>query len=139
MRVLAIALAVALLLAGCKKNHQSSVVQTNKEEPPAPGIAWTSPAHDETGVALDVVVTVTFTEDMNPATFTTTSFTVSPSGGPPLAGAVAYIAGSHQAQFTPAAPLLPFTTYIVHLTTFIQTAKGVSLGVGQFWSFKTGP
>src|SRR5580704_11842362 len=75
----------------------------------APIVASTIPANGATGVPISQVVSATFSEAMNPATITTTTFTLAGPGGTAVAGSVTYT--GLVASFTPSAPLAYNTTY----------------------------
>jgi methionine-rich copper-binding protein CopC len=98
----------------------------------APTVASTSPASDETDVAVDTVVTATFSEAMDESTITTSSFSLDG-----VSGSVSYNSGSYTATFTPDADLDYNTTYTATLTTAITDAAGNPLGATYSWSFTT--
>jgi hypothetical protein len=70
-----------------------------------PTVTATNPAAGAEGVLADVVVTATFSEEMDAATITESSFLVR-SGVTPVAGAVAWNAATNTAGFTPAASVV---------------------------------
>lgn len=75
------------------------------------------------GVPSNTAISATFSEDMNPASITASSFTLSGPGLTPVAGAaipVTYTVGSRTATFTPAAALTVGTTYTA-------TIKGIGI------------
>lgn len=101
----------------------------------APTVSSTSPADLDTGVALNSNVTATFSEGMDPATITATTFTLM-QGTTAVAGAVTY-AGS-VATFTPASNLSASTTYTATITTGVNDLAGNALAANKTWSFTTG-
>jgi hypothetical protein len=140
VRILAIAVVVSFLAAGCKQKHSSSGVSTNGDEPVyRPDIEYESPIPDETGVLLTAVVMVRFSDDMDPVTITTSSFLVRDGGGTPIAGTIGYAPATKTATFTPTALLMPSMKYTAELAAYIQNTSGVSLGVGHAWQFTTAP
>jgi hypothetical protein len=74
---------------------------------------------------------------MNPATINATTFTLTgPSGSVP--GAVAYIAATNVATFTPDPPgLAVSTTYTATITTGAEDAFGNHLAADKVWTFTT--
>ncbi len=71
-----------------------------------PVVSSTSPADGATGVSIGTQVVAIFSEAMDPATITTTTFTLNG-----VAAAVAYNDTTNTATLTPAAPLANATTY----------------------------
>jgi len=110
---------------------------TTSSTPCAPPVVLSvTPPNLATGICPSTVVTATFSEAMNPASITTTTFTVT-SGTPPVAvvGVVTY-AGS-TATFTPIGPLALNTVYTATITTGATDAFGDTLGSNFVWSFTT--
>jgi hypothetical protein len=101
----------------------------------APIVASTIPANGATGVPISQVVTATFNEAMNPATITTTTFTLAGPGGTAVAGSVTYT--GLVASFTPSAPLAYNTTYTATITTGVTNTIGVEPVSNYVWSFTT--
>ncbi|MGA8501551.1 MAG: Ig-like domain-containing protein, partial [Candidatus Sulfotelmatobacter sp.] len=81
------------------------------------------------------VVTATFSEAMNPATISATTFTLTGPGTTAVAGAVSY-AGS-TATFTPSSALALNTVYTATITTGAQDPSGNALAANFVWSFTT--
>ena len=116
-----------------------------------PGVTLTVPTTTTPGptggVATNTAITAVFTEELAPATVTTTSFTVTcPAPCVPPTGVVTYAPGTRTATFTPSAALAAGTTYTVTLTTLITDLSGNALGGNQgalpaasnyVWSFTT--
>lgn len=116
-----------------------------------PGVTLTVPATatpgPTTGVATNSAITAVFTEDMAPATITSTNFTVtcaSPCVTP--TGTVSYAASSRTAVFTPASALAADSTYTGTVTTGATDLAGNALGGNQgafpaasnhMWTFTT--
>jgi hypothetical protein len=93
-----------------------------------PTVASTSPTNGATGVAVDTVVTGTFSEAMNASTITTSSFTLR-RGTTSVSGSVSYNAGTYTATFDPAADLAYDTTYTARLSTAVTDAAVLNLAV----------
>jgi 5-enolpyruvylshikimate-3-phosphate synthase len=76
-------------------------------------VASVSPANSATLVPINTVITVQFTKRVDPLTVSTSTFTVTPSGGTAIAGSVVVSADFLSATFTPSAPLLNNKVYSV--------------------------
>ncbi len=81
-----------------------------------PELVSTSPADATTNVPLNQTASATFSEAMNPLTFTTATFTLTGANGTQVAGTVSYDAINFIATFTPAAALTASTTYTATVT-----------------------
>jgi hypothetical protein len=102
-----------------------------------PTVISTAPLGGATGVATNAYASATFSEAMNGATLTTSSFTLtSGAGAIPVPGTVTYSAGT--ATFWPAAHFANGTTYTATITTGATSAASVPLAAKYTWSFTTG-
>ncbi|MDI1254344.1 ice-binding family protein [Thermomonas sp.] len=103
-----------------------------------PTVIAVTPAN---GACLQTEVGATFSEPMNPATISTTTFTLQLTG-PPLGtavvGAVAYDLPTRVATFTPAAALQASTSYTATITTGAKDITGNALAANRTWTFVTG-
>ena len=103
----------------------------------APTVQSTIPAHTATLVPLNQEVSATFSEEMEPQTVNTTSFTLK-AGLVAVPGSVAYAGNS--ATFTPTSPLLPNTTYTAEVTNAAMDLSAIALIAGATpnpWTFTT--
>ena len=76
-----------------------------------PTVVLTVPAPAAAGVPINTRITAVFSEDMNPATLTAASFTLTNTTlAAPVAGSVSYSAASRTATFTPTAATLAATS-----------------------------
>lgn len=100
-----------------------------------PTVSSTSPANNATGVAVNLAITATFSESMDAATITTSTFTLI-QGTMPIAGAVTY--SGTTATFTPTSSLSYSTTYTATITTGAKDAAGNAMVSNYSWSFTTG-
>ncbi|MEO6253190.1 MAG: Ig-like domain-containing protein, partial [Ferruginibacter sp.] len=123
------ALSLAAFLGGCKKDDFVQV------DGVCPIVLSTDPANLETGVALNKIITVTFNEEMNPATITQASIIIQ-AGTAAVLGTVTY--NGFTATFTPAAPLAINTTYTGTVTTAVKDKNGNALQADYVWTFSTG-
>ena len=105
---------------------------------PAPPPVSVTPPSSATGICPNTVITVTYAQAMNPATITTTDFTVVSSGGTVVAGSVTHDAANKVFTFTPTAALSLSTAYTVKITTAAQDAFGNAMASNYSWTFTTG-
>jgi len=99
----------------------------------APTVSGPFPASGETSVAVDTVVTATFSERMDESTITTSSFTLDG-----VAGSVSYDFGTYTATFTPDADLTDDTIYTATLSTAVTDVAGNAIAAEYSWNFTTG-
>ena len=100
-----------------------------------PTVISTDPANNATGVALNKIITATFSEEMDPSTITTTTFTLK-QGTIPVSGTVTYTGTT--AAFRPASNLTASTAYTATITTGARDLGSNSLASDHIWSFTTG-
>jgi Ice-binding-like/Bacterial Ig-like domain len=100
-----------------------------------PTVVSTVPAAGATAVAVNTLVSATFSEAMNPTTITGTTFTLTGPGITPVPGAVTY-AGS-TATFTPTAALAGGTLFTATITTGAEDPTGNALAANFVWTFTT--
>ncbi|MGD0581346.1 MAG: ice-binding family protein [Bacteroidales bacterium] len=127
-----LAIVLVVLIAGCKKDDYVGIVGV------CPAVILTSPADAASGIPLDMIVTATFNEVMNPVTITQESFTVglSAKGMEALAGTVSYTGTT--ASFTPSSALLPNTNYTGTITASVKDLMGNAIQTDYVWNFSTG-
>ena len=105
-----------------------------------PTVTTTSPVSGATGVNPANPVTATFSEAMNPATVTTTTFELR-NGVTLVPASVTYNAGNNTATLTPGSTLAANTIYAATVKGGTNGAKdlaGNPLAVDRTWSFTTG-
>ncbi len=102
-----------------------------------PTVLSTEPLLGATDVPLNASVRAVFSEPMDAASLSETTFTVT-SGEPPtvVSGTVLY--SSTTAVFWPRARLLSHTVFTGTITTGALSARGVSLAADHVWTFTTG-
>lgn len=122
-----LATASVVLFIGCKKDTYQKIDSI------CPIVLSTDPANGATGVPLGQVITVTFNEEMNPATITNESFIISGSVVP---GTITY--SGNTATFTPTSPLITNHTYSGRITTAVKDLMGNRLLQDYIWTFSTG-
>jgi hypothetical protein len=96
------------------------------------------PTTGSTNVPLDQVITATFNEEMNPATFTKTSFIVQgPTAADAVDGNVTF--SGKVATFTPTTGKLAINTaYTATIKTSVKDLTGNALQTDYKWTFTTG-
>src|SRR3989441_446237 len=88
-------------------------------------------ADGATAVATSIAPAATFSRAMDASTITSPSFTLTPSGGSPVAASVSY-SGS-VATLTPSAALATNTVYTAKLDTSVKAADGVAIARAYSW------
>lgn len=122
-----LAIVSVVVFIGCKKDTFQQI------DGLCPKVVLTDPLNGATGVPQSKVITVTFNEEMNPETFTNSSFTITGSVVP---GTVSF--SGKTATFVPSSPLIANHTYTGRVTTAVKDLMGNSLQEDYVWSFSTG-
>jgi O-glycosyl hydrolase len=104
---------------------------------PIPTVSNVSPTSGATGVTVSTAVTATFSQPMNLATITGSTFTLTGPGGVAVAGSVSYNSATQTASFDPTASLAYGSTYTATVTTGAASSAGVALAANYTWSFTT--
>ena len=125
-----IVLLMAFLLAGCGSSSSG-----NSDRPTVSSLV---PADLAIGVAIDSDITATFDIDIDPATLTPATFTVTGPDLTPVRGTVALSSDGLTAIFTPTSDLASNTTFTATLTTEVKALHGKGLENAKVWSFTTG-
>jgi len=101
----------------------------------APMVISTDPAHLDSGVALNKIITATFNMPMDPLTLDATTYTLY-QGTTQIFGAVNY--SGTKAFFDPTTDLNPNTQYTATITTGAKNPAAVGIGSNYVWTFRTG-
>jgi hypothetical protein len=109
---------------------------TTASDTVAPTVTATSPVDGATGVAVGSAETATFSEPMDPATLTGSTFTLSGPGGA-VPASVGWNAGTATATLTPDSPLTTGAVYVAAVTTGATDVAGNPLAAPVSWSFTT--
>ena len=125
-----LAIVSVIFFAGCKKDEYKATVGV------CPLVVSTIPADKAVNVPLGQIVSATFNEKMNPATFTQESFTLT-QGTATVSGTVTY--SNVTASFAPASPLAPFTIYTGRVKTSAKDLMNNTLQTDYVWTFTTIP
>jgi len=99
-------------------------------------VSFTVPVAGATAVAVNQAIAATFSEPMNPATMTRSTFLLK-QGTRAVPGTVTYTGTT--ATFTPTSPLAAGTLYTATITTKAKDVAGNGLAGNYVWSFTTGP
>ena len=110
------------------------VTGCGQETVTVPSIVSTIPVNGATAVAVNTPISATFSINMNPATLSASTFTLTGPGGA-VAGAVTYSGAT--ATFTPAAALANGTLYTATITTGATDLGGTPLLANYVWTFTT--
>jgi hypothetical protein len=117
-------------------NYFVDVVVVPDGNPTPPAVTSTNPAAGATGVLRNATVSATFSRSMDPATITTSTFTLTgPSGAVPAT--VAYNDANRTATLTPGSPLAYSSSYTARVTTGARATDGTALPTQVSWSFTT--
>jgi hypothetical protein len=101
----------------------------------APTVSSTSPENGATGVPIGANLAAVFSEEMNAASITSTTFTLM-QGTTAISGTVTYAGVT--GIFNPAAAMLPNTLYTATITTGAENLAGANLANNFSWTFTTG-
>jgi Ice-binding-like/Bacterial Ig-like domain len=104
-----------------------------------PAVISVAPPNLAVGICPNTLIVATFNQAMNPATISTTTFTLTSPGTPPVAvaGAIVYNPSIYAATFTPTNPLALNTVYTATITTGAQDLAGNTLAANYVWTFTT--
>lgn len=103
-----------------------------------PEVVSTSPSSGSTGASINGNITATFKESMDPASITSSTFTVS-KGGSNIAGIVTYDVPNKKAIFAPSALFDNSKEYTATLTTGVKTTANIAMKANKVWSFTSAP
>jgi hypothetical protein len=102
-----------------------------------PTVTLRDPAINAVDVPLNSAVHATFSEDMDPLTIVTATFTLA-QGLNQVQGQLLYDALSRIATFTPDAALSSGTTYTATVSNDVEDLAGNNMVLDDVWSFSTG-
>ena len=133
----------ATITTGAKDMANNALVSnyiwsfTTAPAPPdvtAPTVIFTDPANGATGVPINKTLSATFSEAMNAATITGSTFLLK-QGATTITGTVAY--SGTTAYFIPTVNLQPNLIYTATIKTGAQDLAGNGLAADYVWSFTT--
>jgi hypothetical protein len=123
-----LAIAAVVLMVGCNNDDDNDLNL-------APTVISSDPANDAPDVVINKIVTVTFSEAMNPLTLTGTAFTIY-QGTTPVEGTVS--CSGTIASFEATTDLIGNTYYTGTITTEAENESGIGLENDYVWTFTTG-
>ena len=123
-----VAIATFVLMLGCSKDDD------NNDSNLSPTVISSDPVDNATNVVLNKIVTVKFSEEMDPSTLNATTFTID-QGTTPVAGTVSY--SGTTASFKPSAVLTSNTVYTGTITNGAEDISGLALEADYEWTFTT--
>ena len=126
--ILTYAILFIALVSGCASDDFQEKIGI------CPIVESTTPVSNALAVPVNNVVTITFNEEMDPATITQSSITL--TGTSLVAGTVSY--SGKTATFTPTSPLAENTTYTGRVKTTVKDLMGNALQTDYVWAFTTG-
>jgi hypothetical protein len=102
-----------------------------------PTVIATFPLNIATSVAMNTIITATFSEAMDPATIIAANFTVM-EGANPVTGIVTYDLPTKTATFAPTVNLIGSSTvYTATITTGVKDTDGNAMSAARIWTFTT--
>ena len=115
-------------------------VSTVQPDVTAPEVTVTTPTSGSTGIALDVVVSAAFNEDMNAVSISTSGMELRDAVGNRISASIAYNAATRTATLQPASGLLTSTTYTATVhggASGVRDTAGNAVAADYTWSFTT--
>lgn len=102
----------------------------------APSATTSVPTDGATGVSINTIFDVTFSEEMDPTTMTSSNVFIRPTSGSPVAGTITQLS-TKQYRFTPSAPLGHTTAYQGVVLISVKDPWGNALSVQYVAGFTT--
>jgi hypothetical protein len=118
-------------------NYWVDVVFVPSGSTAAPAVTSTSPANAAGGVATNISVTATFSEPMDPASITATSFQLLDANQTAVAGTVTYNSANAALVFQPSTPLANGMSFAATVRGSVTDVFGNVMGSDFNWSFAT--
>jgi hypothetical protein len=116
-------------------SNTDSIIVIREPETTPPTVGATIPADQATGIAVNLPVTVTFSEEMNSSTINVETFLLTDGSGE-VNGSVTYT--DQTATFVPDTTLVYETLYTARVTTGVTDLSGNAMAEEYSWSFTTG-
>ncbi len=104
----------------------------------SPSVSSTIPLANAIGVALNSLVTASFSEPMDPLTINNVAITLACPVGTAKGGTVGYAVNGNTATFTPSGSLPAGTTCRATITTAVTDVAGNAMASAFGWNFTTG-
>ena len=127
-------LLLAAFMSGCAANAPDAPLSPDNTRPT---VSFTAPANGQSDVPANRIISIAFSEQMDPATINTSTIRVTGPGLTPVTGTVGYVGTT--ATFTPTGNTLAFNTlYTVTITTNAKDLAGNGLAADHVFTFTTG-
>jgi len=134
-------ISLTLLLSSCggSKGGRSNSGEAPSNDTTPPTVSSTLPANGSSQIPINIIISATFSESMDPDTVSKNTFIViNASSGATVSGEVTYTDQTKTASFTPAALLEIDKPYVVNITTSVTDQAGNPMDETFSWSFTTG-
>jgi len=133
--VVAVALACGLVAIVYGSHPESALAAAAP-----PQVVSISPANGAKNCPIAQIVKVTFDQDMDVATLTSSTLYVYAESGFPLAATVSYDSATKTATLIPVAKLIAGKTYYIGMTKGVKSTAGLTVaGAPLTWNFYTVP
>jgi len=123
-----------MLMVSCNDKDNNDGDPTPDEDS-IPTISSTIPENNNNNVARNQKVVITFSEEMDPSTINSSTFTVE-QGTADISGNVEYT--GVEATFTPDVAFIAATEFTATISTEAKSQKGINLEDNHEWNFTTG-
>ena len=126
---------VGLTAIACNSVNRGTAFSGGQNGGGALSVTSTIPEGEAVDVPLTTVISATFDDDLDTATVTPESFSVTTAGGLPVSGEL--VKTARTVSLEPDPPLSPLTLYVATLTTAIADVDGDTLAGPFVWRFTT--
>jgi hypothetical protein len=130
-------LLLVVLATGCSDPDKNPTLAKPGNPLVPPSVSSVTPPDGSTLLCPNTaIVSASFSKAMNPATITTSTFTLA-AGGASVPGTVSYVTATNVATFSPTTALAPSTSFTATITTGAADTFGNKLAANFVWSFTT--
>jgi len=138
-RIWVSAFLLTVFAIGCSDPDKNAGAGNPGDPLTPPTVTAVTPPDGSLGACLNTaLITATFSKPMNPATITTSTFTLAGPTGASVAGSVSLNSTGLVATFTPTNALLATSAYMPTITTGVADTFGNHLAAKKTWTFTTG-
>jgi hypothetical protein len=115
-----------------------AIITMQQPDPTVPAVSNVSPSNNAVDVLVDTKVVVTFNKPMNASTINSSTFTVTPPGGSPVAASVSYDDVANKATLSPSSQLAFNMAYTVNVSSGVEdiTSNGLTAFTSTFTTVK---
>lgn len=139
--IFSLIVSLAFILNGCGGSNggRSNTGEAPSDDTTPPTVSSTSPANGTNQIPLNIIISATFSESLDPDTVSkNTFFVINASSGATVSGEVVYTDETKTASFTPSGLMGIDTSYVVNITTSLTDQAGNPMDETFSWSFTTG-